>query len=574
MTQSPVAMLSSLVREWGQTHLDSLPSAPPAVACQNPDFGHYQSNWALVGAKSLKKNPRELAQSLVDFSRDAEFLESSEIAGPGFVNFRFTRKCLEDSLTALVRDPACGISPAPQPRTIVIDFSSPNVAKEMHVGHIRSTILGDALARIISAKGHRVIRDNHIGDWGTQFGKLILGYKERGRPALPPGDALEILQEIYQSTHQACEADATKLENARAELKALQDGDPENLAIWQEIRESSQAAFEAIYDRLGVRFDYSLGESFYNPWLTETVEDLRAQGIAQSSEGATVVFFDRADLKEFPFLIQKSDGAALYSTTDLATLRYRYREWKADEAIYVTDGRQQLHFKQLFETAKRWGIPIDCHHVWFGAILGPDKKPLKTREGTPLKLKTLLDEAEARSLAILQSKRPDLSEEAAAPMARIIGVGSLKYADLAQNRNLDYVFSWDKLLSFDGNTAPYLLNAYVRTRSILRKAEFSRDQESSHIPILLETQVEQALARHLLEFSNTVDAVLVEYRPHLLCQYLYELAGLFHRFFEHCPVLRADSPEKKDSRLRCCFFTGEVLRKGLNLLGIETLEEM
>lgn len=571
MIDTPAQQLSNLVQGWIQENLPKAPAGAVVQPCTDPRFGHYQSNIAMAAARILKKNPREIAASLVAHCKQADFIEPPEIAGPGFVNFTFKQDCLEKALKRMAADSDWGIAKTQKPKCIVVDFSAPNVAKEMHVGHIRSTILGDCIARILSAQGHQVIRDNHIGDWGTQFGKLILGYKERGKPAFPESEALAMMQELYQTTHQACEADASKLESARLELKKLQEGDAENLEIWKLFRDRSQSAFDSIYQRLNVKFDYTLGESFYNPWLKETVASLTEQKIAQESEGAKVVFFEESDLKDHPFLIEKSDGAALYSTTDLATLKYRQEEWKADEIIYVTDGRQQLHFKQLFATAARWKMQVECHHVWFGAILGDNKKPLKTREGNPIRLKDLLDEAEQRAKSILLEKRPDLGETDANEMARIIGVGALKYADLSQNRNLDYVFDWEKLLAFDGNTAPYLLNAYVRTRSILRKAgnlDFDAPEFALELPH------EQALARLLLEYGSTIEQVTREYRPHLLCGYLYEVASMFHKFFEHCPVLKADSEQLKQSRLAMCRMTGEVLKHGLDLLGIETLEQM
>ncbi len=584
MKQTPAQKLTDLVQSWIDKNLPASPAGSVVQPCNDPQFGHYQSNVAMGAAKALKKNPREIAASLVEHCQSADFIEPPEIAGPGFVNFTFKPECLEQALIDLAIDPALGITPAASPQTIVVDFSAPNVAKEMHVGHIRSTILGDCISRILSAKHHQVIRDNHIGDWGTQFGKLILGYQDRGKPELPTTEALAMMQEIYQTTHQACEQDEAKLAQARLELKKLQAGDAENLEIWKLFRDRSQSAFDSIYQRLNVHFDHTLGESFYNPWLKSTVEELHAQGIAKESEGAKVVFFTEEELQDHPFLIEKSDGAALYATTDLATLKYRIEEWKAEEVIYVTDGRQQLHFKQLFATASQWGLNVNCQHVWFGAILGQNKKPLKTREGNPIRLRDLLDEAEQRAEAILKEKRSDIPDDEAKSMSRIIGIGALKYADLSQNRNLDYVFDWDKLLAFEGNTAPYLLNAYVRTRSILRKAEDhqpsapasgqSRPQRVSGINFHLQMPHEQALARLLLEYGSTIDLVTREYRPHLLCGYLYEVASMFHKFFEHCPVLKAESDELRDSRLALCQLTGDVLKHGLDLLGIETLEKM
>jgi len=576
--------LDQLLHAWIQVHAPDLPPGSWAKPCQDPRFGHFQTNLALTAAKRLQRNPRDLAQSIATHCAQDTALEPCEIAGPGFVNFRFTRAALEQAAARLLLDPAEAVHPEPRSRSIVLDFSGPNVAKEMHVGHIRSTILGEALARILTALGHRVIRDNHLGDWGTQFGKMILGYKNAGRPPLDPATAIAAMEGFYKSTHEACESDPALLEQARQELVKLQNGDAENTEIWKTFRGLSQSAFDAIYQRLGTTFDHTLAESFYNPWLNEVVDDLLAKGVARESDGAIAVFHDPAQPREkspflvknkdqwidVPLLVRKKDGAALYATTDLATVRYRVQEWQAEELIYVTDGRQQQHFAQVFDTCRRWGFSPGLHHVWFGAVLGADGKPLKTRDGTPLKLRDLLDEAESRAAAILRDKRPDWPADKLLEAARVIGIGALKYADLAQNRNLDYTFDWDKLLAFDGNTAPYVLNAYVRTRSILRKAP---PLPASAALTFAET-VEDDLARQLLALGDVLHAVTAEYRPHLLCAYLYETAALFHQFFERCPVLKAESEALRDSRLALCHLTGLTLQRGLGLLGIETLEEM
>lgn len=585
MNVSLLQALESLLAEWIAQHPPAPGSGPWVKACQDERFGHFQTNLALVGAKAAGANPRALAADIAAFcARDSRLLPP-EIAGPGFVNFRFRPEALEAAAAALRTHTDSGIFPAATARTIVVDFSGPNVAKEMHVGHIRSTILGDALARIFAALGHRVIRDNHLGDWGTQFGKMILGYKRAGCPPLDPATAIAAMEGYYKSIHEACENDPALLEAARQELARLQAGEPENTAIWTQFRSLSQAAFDAVYARLGVTFDHTLAESFYNPWLTGTVDDLLARGVARESDGAVAIFHDPAQPREkspflvknkdqwidVPMLVRKSDGAALYATTDLATVDYRLREWKADTLVYVTDGRQQQHFNQLFDACRRWGRQAEFHHVWFGAVLGADGKPLKTRDGSPIKLRDLLDEAETRAGAILRAKRPEWPEDRLREAARIIGIGALKYADLSQNRNLDYTFDWDKLLAFEGNTAPYLLNAYVRTRSILRKAGV---EDAPDAPLRLTEPVEQDLARRLLAFGDTLHAVAAECRPHLLCAYLYETAALFHRFFEACPVLKAEDAALRESRLALCALTGRTLRRGLDLLGIGTLEEM
>jgi arginyl-tRNA synthetase len=568
-----VSLCSTLNRHlqgWARANFPELAGADWALPCQNPKFGHFQTNIAMVAGKKFGHNPRELAARLIaDFAAHSDLLPA-EAAGPGFVNFRFTNEAILAAFQALAQDPACGIAPAAAPRTIAVDFSGPNVAKEMHVGHIRSTVLGDTLSRILEALGHRVIRDNHIGDWGTQFGIILLGYKKAGQPSLEGSDAILEIEKLYQETNRACDAEPGLREQAKQELVKLQNGDAENLALWKKFVDVSMLACGVIYQRLGVRFDHTLGESFFNPWLREVVDDLKARGIARESEGAIVVFFDgNKELADHPLLVQKSDGAALYATTDLATIRYRVREWKTDTIVYVTDGRQQLHFKQIFATTALWGQQVGLEHVWFGAILGENKKPLKTREGADVKLRQLLDEAEERAKAILKEKRPELADDRAADMARVIGLGAIKYADQCQNRNLDYVFDWNKLLAFDGNTAPYLLNAYVRTRSILRKMG-----SPAAGTLAFEHELDFELARKCFEFSDILELTAREFRPHHLCAYLYELASTYHRFFENCPVGQASSEQLKNSRLLLCKVSGDVLRRGLNLLGIETLEEM
>jgi len=487
----------------------------------------------------------------------------------------------------------------------VIDFSSPNVAKPMHVGHIRSTILGDCLARTLRLLGHRVITDNHIGDWGTQFGKLLVGWKKHLDPAALKTDPISEMERLYKFVNAASETDEKILEAARQELVKLQSGDAENLKIWHEMIALSQKQFDTIYGRLGVKFDHSLGESFYNPRLKPLVDELVAKGIARESEGAIAIFFDAMpQLKDQPALIRKSDGGFNYTTSDLATLSYRLETWRPDEIIYVTDGRQQLHFQQVFAAFRKWqsvlsearaprdperrgrrGAPpseneVKLAHVWFGSILGEDGKPFKTRSGETVKLADLLDEAEERALKIVSVKNPDLPEAQRREIARVIGLGAVKYADLLPNRQSDYVFSWDKLLALNGNTAPYLQYAYTRIRSIFRKSDVAsalRADGSAHsadsTTLALSAPEEIVLARHLLNFGLTLEAVAEEYRPNFLCNYLYELAGKFTSFYENCPVLKADDATRA-SRLALCDLTARVLKQGLDVLGIETVEQM
>jgi arginyl-tRNA synthetase len=545
--------------------------------CPDPKFGDYQSN-ALMGlAKARKLNPRLLATDVLARLDVADCCEKVEIAGAGFLNFRLKTAALAEVLEAAARGEHLFFEKATKPRTVVVDFSSPNVAKPMHVGHIRSTILGDALARMLRLLGHQVVTDNHIGDWGTQFGKLIVGWKRHlDRPALQ-ADPIAEMERLYKLVNAASEADRAVLEEARQELVKLQRGDEENLRIWHEMIALSQVQFDTIYGRLGVKFDYALGESFYNPRLQPLVEELRGKGIARESEGALAIFFeDIPQLKDSPALVQKSDGAFNYATTDLATLAHRLGTWHPDEIVYVTDGRQQLHFQQIFAAFRRWHpeAKVKLAHVWFGSILGEDGKPFKTRSGETIRLADLLDEAEERALKTVSEKNPELPERERREIARVVGIGAVKYADLLPNRQSDYVFSWDKLLALNGNTAPYLQYAYARIRSIFRKQEAEAgSQKPTFGKLELVAPQEIALAKHLLNFGLVLEAAADEYRPNFLSNYLYELAGHFTGFYENCPVLKAEAAQRA-SRLTLCELTSRVLKQGLDVLGIETLEQM
>ena len=523
----------------------------------------------MVAAKETGGNGREIANRLASECSPPPDWEKPEVAGGGFVNYRAMPRAVATALQELRRDPSLGVPKTTNPETIVVDFSSPNIAKSMHVGHIRSTLLGDTLARMLGRLGHRVIRINHLGDWGTQFGKLLLAYRAAGRPPIDPDHAIDQLEEFYKKGHQEAESDPAKMEKARAELAALQSGDPERIRDWKLFCQRSSDHFREIYRQLGVTFDLEKGESAYHEELPALVEELLHSKIASVSQGAVVVA--NPEISEEPFLIRKSDGAFLYGTTDLAALRSRIRDLKADRIIYVTDGRQQLHFRWLFNTAEKWGQHAELEHVWFGTILGPDRKPLKSRDGTPIKLSELLREAKERASVILREKRPDLSGNQLSEKAELLGIASLKYADQLPGRNLDYVFTWEKLLAFDGNTAPYILNAYVRTRSILRKACLTM---TPNHPLMLEEPAEEELARQLLLYGDAVVLAASERKPHHLCGYLYAVAGMYHRFFEACPVLQAPSTALRDSRLTLVGLTGDILRDGLTLLGIRTLEEM
>ncbi len=542
--------------------------------CPEPKFGDYQTN-ALMGlAKRNQLNPREFATQIVEQIDVADCCEPVEIAGPGFLNFRLKTAALSDSLVGAIRGEHLFYRTSSEPRTIVIDYSSPNVAKPMHVGHIRSTILGYALTRVFRLLGHRVVTDNHIGDWGTQFGKLLVGWKGHLDKDALGQDALAEMERLYKLVNSACDEDETTLTRARGELVKLQAGDAENLAIWHEMIDLSRHQFDEIYGRLGVEFDETLGESFYNNRLMGVVEELTAQGIAEESDGAQVVFFnDHKSLKKHPAIIQKSDGAANYTTTDLATLEHRQKNWQPCEVIYVTDGRQQLHFQQLFELYNRWQPDhgMKLNHVWFGAILGDDGKPFKTRSGEIVRLSVLLNEAEQRAFDTVSEKNPDLPEEERHDIARVVGLGAIKYADLSGNRQSDYVFSWDTMLALVGNTAPYLLYAFTRIRSIFRKL----GDESLTRPesFTLGQAEELTLAKHLLRFGLVLELVIEESRPNYLCNYLYELAGLFGSFYENCPILKAEG-DIRTQRLALCNLTGQVLKTGLETLGLETTDRM
>jgi arginyl-tRNA synthetase len=563
----------------------------------DPKFGDYQTNALMSLAKGRKLNPRQLATDVLAKLDVADCCERVEIAGAGFLNFRLKPETLVAALQTAARGEHLFYSPTPQPRSIVVDFSSPNVAKPMHVGHIRSTILGDSLARLLRLLGHRVVTDNHIGDWGTQFGMLLVGWKTLLDKTALERDAIAELERIYKAINSQCDDtkptyNAATHDAARAELVKLQSGDAENLTIWREMIRLSQIQFDDIYGRLGVKFDQALGESFYNSRLQAVVDDLVQKGIARESDGAQCVFSEgKLPPKEDPFkisrdgewqdnpqLIQKRDGGFNYATTDLATIAYRLETWQPTEIVYVTDGRQQLHFQQVFQTFRRWhpelAQTVKLAHVWFGSILGDDGKPLKTRSGENVKLSELLNEAEERAFKVVSEKNPELSESQRREIARIVGLGAVKYADLSPNRQSDYIFSWDKMLAFSGNTAPYLQYAYARIKSIFRKAGETSNIQHPSSNIQLAAPPEFTLAKHLLNFGIVLEAAADEYRPNFICNYLFELAGHFTSFYENCPVLKADSAEIRASRLVLCDLTARVLKQGLELLGIEVVEQM
>ena len=570
---------------------DAPREAQQIMPATNPKFGDYQWNGALQLAKILGRKPREIATEVMERLDVAALCETPEIAGPGFVNFRLTTDWLAKNINEARADERLGVDLTANPQTIVVDFSSPNVAKPMHVGHIRSTIIGDAIARLLRFKGNTVITDNHIGDWGTAFGKIIVGWKSELDAANLETDPIGEMERLYKTVNERAKTDASVEEAARLETAKLQSGDAQNRAIWERVRELSQAQFDQIYARLNIQFDVTLGESFYNGRLEPLVDELVKANIARSSEGAVAVFSDeQSEPKTDPFkvnrdgewtdaptIVRKRDGAATYATTDLATLEYRLQKWAPDEIIYVTDSRQGQHFRQVFNAFNRWKpANIELVHAGFGMILGEDKTPFKTREGGTVKLTDLLDEAEARARDLAREVNPEMSDAKLDEVGRVLGIGAVKYADLSSNRASDYVFSWDKAVALNGNSAVYLEYAYVRTRSIARRAAEKGVMFDAATAIVLNEDAEIELAKTIARFGEAIDAALEDYRPHLLCDYLYELAGRFAAFFRDCPIVKepAPAPEIQSSRLALTALTGDVLQRGLGLLGIETLDAM
>jgi arginyl-tRNA synthetase len=652
---------------------------------QDAKFGDYQANCAMPLAKKLGRSPREIATDLVRrlestekrpaergtvpfFSADSEkrdsprplseMCEPPEIAGPGFINLRLKPEWLERQLVEAVVDPRLGVEPVSKPRMFVVDYSAPNVAKPMHVGHIRSTVIGDSLYRTLKFLGHTVIGDNHIGDWGTQFGMIIYGHKylrdafslshlkrsdelgfiykkvnrlvsyHEGRERIPKLRARLAEQEAALNREESKAAAGDKkvekslrqprraVEDARDELDELEaalaavendptlaklaaahpdigrrvleetaklhEGDAENLRLWKEFLPDCLQDISETYERLGVRFDHTLGESFYHDRLSGVVQDLLKQGIARVSEGAVGVFLDdRPDAP--PFLIQKQDGAFLYATTDLAAIQYRMQEWHPDAILYVVDHRQSLHFQQLFATTRKWGYAhVELQHISFGTVLGDDGRPFKARSGEAVGLSALLHEAVTRAMAIVSGNDdakpngPELSLDERQRVAEAVGIGALKYADLSQNRTSDYVFSYDKMLAMNGNTATYMQYAHARVRSIFAKGQLQAGDSTiaGGSALKLEHPAERALGLELLRFSEALAAVVSDYRPNHLTNYLFALANCYSTFYEKCPVLKADTPAQRASRLVLCDLTARTLRQGLELLGIEVVDKM
>lgn len=548
-------------------------------------FGDYQSNAAMVLAKSRKMNPRALAEQIVA-AWPADAIATVEIAGPGFINFRIKAEVYAARMQSAATDVRLGVSPVAEPRTIVLDFSAPNVAKPMHIGHIRSTILGDSLSRIARFLGHNVITDNHIGDWGTQFGMVTWSWKNiLDESALLANPLAELLR-LYRHASDASKADESIREACRLELVKLQQGDAENFAIWTRCLELSKQGLQEIYTRLDVSFDHWLGESAYNDALAPLVQKLLDENLARESDGAVCIFSDGSiadqtkdpflirrdgDWTDFPMMIRKSDGGFNYATTDIATLEFRKNEWNADSVWYVVDHRQSSHFQQLFLVAARLGLDsMDLRHIAFGTILGTDGKPLKTRAGDLPQLADVLDDSVAAArVTVNERSRLDTDEERA-HLAELIGISAVKFTELAHHRLSDYVFDLDKMVSLEGDTAPYLFYSNVRSRSIFRKLE---EEFTPGDAIVLTEDAEIHLARLLSRFAEVVPAVLDDCRPNILTSYLLEVARAFHSYFEACPVLKAEG-QVRYTRLTLCHVTAQTLTTGLKLLGIPVPERM
>ena len=587
---NPSLEIDRVLRETALSVPSIGPDFDPGVRPADPRFGDFQANGVLGYAKRKGINPRELGEALLHALQASDKLDPKQIkmtlSGPGFLNFRLSGEFLWQWLLehAGKEDFRAGATSLRKGRTIVIDYPSANTAKQAHIGHIRPMVIGEAIARLLDFCGAKTIRDNHIGDWGTNFGTLIMKIKRDGINLEQISEnPLAALDNLYKAGS-ALEQEQPELrEQSRSELVSLQNGDPENTALWEQIVDISTRAFDALFAQLGVRVDHTLGESFYRDKVDRIYDELTETGLAEESDGALVVWhdevkkFSRDNERPYPFNIRKKDGASNYATTDLATILYRVEEFKAEEVVYLTDARQQDHFEQLFLTTKKWfaaksySVP-QMNHVWWGTILGPDKKPFKTKSGETIKLQALLDEACQRAYTVVTAKNPELEEEERRQIARTVGIGALKYADLSSNRTQDYVFDWDRMLSFEGNTAPYLLYAVARINSIFRKTGIDPDAAIEGASPL-ETEAEQTLARKLMGLPNALELTLHDLRPHFLCTYLHELAGAYSSFYNADKVM-VEETDVRARRLLLCARARTVLITGLELLGIDPLERM
>jgi len=553
---------------------------PNVITASKPEFGDYQANGVMGIAKKLGRNPRELGTELLARLNAAAnpLVSHYELAGPGFINIHLAGDALRDRANELLVEPRLLVLQTESPQTIVVDYSSPNLAKEMHVGHLRGTIIGDSIARILERQGNRVIRQNHVGDWGTQFGMLITFMRESSAEA---GVALADLEGFYRAAKQRFDADSEFADRARESVVKLQGGDPEYLEAWQAFISTSLTHCQAVYDKLNVTLSMTdlKAESFYNPQLEGVVTRLENTGLLKDSDGARCVFLDEfvgKDGEPLPVIIQKTDGGYLYATTDLAAVDYRCHELKADRSLYVVDARQSLHFQQVFAVAAAAGFSdeaISLEHISYGTMMGSDGRPFKTRSGDVVKLVDLLDEAVTRAFDLVSSKNPDLEEAERRHIAEAVGIAAVKYADLSKNRTSDYLFDWSSMLSFEGNTAPYLMYAYARIRTLLAKQTVDTDGIIRFPESVALAPEEKALLLKSLQLAETIDAVAQDCFPNTLSNYLYELSASFMRFYEACPIQGTDAATRAN-RLSLCVLASEALKQGLDLLGIETLERM
>jgi arginyl-tRNA synthetase len=547
-------------------------------AAQDSKFGDYQANCAMPLAKKLGEPPRKVAERIIAGLDVADCCEPPQIAGPGFINLTLSVPWLERALGEIVADERLGMPLADAPRRVIIDFSSPNVAKPMHVGHLRSTVIGAALYRLFRFAGHDVQSDNHIGDWGTQFGMILYGYKHLLDKAAYERDPVAELARLYREVNRLGEENPEVARGAREETARLHGFDAENVSLWRDFVRICQQALDAMYERLEITFDMTLGESAYHDMLPGVIHSLEERGIAQESEGALCVFVED---NTAPFIVRKTDGAYTYATTDLATIRYRAETLKDQEFLYVVDARQSEHFRMLFATARLWGYDqLDLRHVSFGTILGEDKRPFRTRSGDTVGLESLLNEAVTRARKIVDEnddskETPELDAEARAAVAETVGIGGIKYADLRHNRDSDYVFSWDKMLAVTGDTATYIQYSYTRICGIFRKGGIDRESLRRRAPaIRLGSPAERRLAVLLLRFPESIEAAIEDCRPHFVTQYVFSLADAFTKFYEECPVLKEEDAALRQSRLVLCDLVARMLKKGLWLLGIDTCEQM
>ncbi len=558
---------------------------PILVPASNPKFGDYQANVSLSLAKPLGKAPRAIAEQLVQHLEVTDLCEPPTVAGPGFINLTLKTSYLEAQIKAIQSDPRLGVAPIAHPQRVIVDYPSPNIAKEMHVGHLRPAVIGDCIARILEFIGHDVLRISHVGDWGTPFGMLIAYLREAYPEALTANESLDLgdLSTFYRQAKQRFDADADFREAARLSVVQLQAGDADTLRAWKIVCELSSRSYRVIYDLMGIAHVLERGESFYNPLLEGVVEDLREKGLLVEDAGAQCVFlegFTNKEGKPLPLIVQKSDGGYNYATTDLAAIRYRVKEDKVQRVIYPVGMEQTNHFTQIFQVGRRAGWITDAVefiHAPFGLVLGEDNKKLKTRSGEAVRLQDLLDEAIAHARADLEARLTEEgrqeTDEFIAHASQVTGISAIKYADLSQNRTSNYIFNYDKMLSLQGNTAPYMLYAYVRVQGISRKGQIDFEQLGANAGIVLEDETEFTLAKHVLQLDEILAQIDQDLLPNRLCQYLFELSQKFNRFYEQCPILDAEEP-LRTSRLILADLTARSLKLGLSLLGIPVLERM